>query len=154
MEKRIRILLVDDEPSIVKMVGRRLEMEGYEVLVAMDGEEALQKARAEGPDLIILDLMLPKINGYEVCALLKKDSRYEKIPVIMFSARVQEKDEKMGLDAGATAYIRKPFKSQDLIEQIRSLVPPSLSPPEADSKRGQTPSRDLTPSKKIRPFPV
>ena len=121
-DKKLRILLVDDEPSIVKMVGKRLEVEGFEVSVAMDGQEGLQKAQSQQQDLIILDLMLPKLNGYEVCGILKRDSRYEKIPVLMLSARAQEKDEKEGMAVGANAFMRKPFKSQELVEKIKSLL--------------------------------
>ncbi len=117
-----KILLVDDEPSIVKMIGKRLEVEGFEVTVAMDGQEGLQKAQSQQQDLIILDLMLPKLNGYEGCGLLKRDSRYEKIPIIMLSARAQEKDETEGLAAGASAFMTKPFKSQELVERIKALL--------------------------------
>ena len=122
MSDKAKILLVDDEPSIVKMVGKRLEVEGFEVLMAMDGQEGLKKAQTENPELIILDIMLPKLNGYEVCTMLKQDTRYQKIPVLMFTARAQEKDEKLGLECGANAYLRKPFKAQELLEQIRSLL--------------------------------
>lgn len=129
MTTSLRILLVDDEPSIVKMVGKRLEVEGYEVLVAMDGQEALKKAQTETPDLLILDLMLPKLNGYEVCMMLKEDTRYQKIPVIMFTAKAQEQDEKLGLACGANVYMRKPFKAQELLEQIRALTSKVASTP-------------------------
>ena len=101
MAEKHRILLVDDEPSIVKMVGKRLEVEGFDVLVAMDGQDGLAKAQAEHPDLIILDLMLPKLNGYEVCTMLKQDARYQKMPIILFTAKAQEKDEKLGMECGA-----------------------------------------------------
>lgn len=121
-DKKVRILLVDDEPSIVKMVGKRLEVEGFEVLVAMDGQEAVKKVQTDTPDLVILDLMLPKLNGYEVCMMLKEDTRYQKIPVVMFTAKAQEQDEKLGLACGADAYIRKPFKAQELLDQIRALA--------------------------------
>ncbi len=120
--KQRRVLLVDDEPSIVKMVAKRLEVAGFEVLVAMDGEEALEKVKTSAPDVIILDCMLPKLNGYEVCAALKADPQYQKLPVIMLSARVQEKDEKSGLECGANAYMKKPFNSQELVGQINALV--------------------------------
>ena len=125
-----RILLVDDEPSIVKMVGKRLEVEGFDVLIAMDGQAGLAKAQTEHPDLIILDLMLPKLNGYEVCTMLKQDSRYQKIPILLFTAKTQEKDEQLGRECGANAYIRKPFRAQELIEQIRKLIAQSLPAPE------------------------
>ena len=133
MGERLRILLVDDEPSIVKMVGKRLEVEGFEVLIATDGQDGLDKARAESPDLIVLDLMLPKLNGYEICTMLKQDSRYQKIPVVMFTAKAQEKDEKLGLECGANAYVRKPFRAQELLGKIRSLLPeaPAGSTPPA-----------------------
>lgn len=124
MADKARILLVDDEPSIVKMVGKRLEVEGFEVTVAMDGQEALKAAQTQAPELIILDLMLPKLNGYEVCMVLKEDLRFQKIPVIMFTAKAQEQDEKLGLACGADAYLRKPFKAQELIDQIRTLLHP------------------------------
>ena len=123
MAERHRILLVDDEPSIVKMVGKRLEVEGFEVLIAMDGQEGLDKARAERPDLIVLDLMLPKLNGYEVCTMLKQDTRYQGIPVVLFTAKAQEKDEKLGMECGANAYVKKPFRAQELLEKIRALLP-------------------------------
>ncbi|MBI3322548.1 MAG: response regulator [Candidatus Omnitrophica bacterium] len=119
--KKRRILLVDDEPSILKMVSKRLEVAGFEVMVAMDGEEGLEKAKSLGPDVVILDLMLPKLNGYEVCAALKADPRHSKLPIILLSARVQDQDEKSGLGCGADAYMRKPFNSQDLVEQINTL---------------------------------
>ena len=122
MAEKSRILLVDDEPSIVKMVGKRLEVEGFEVLVAMDGQEGLTKAQAERPDLIILDLMLPKLNGYEVCTMLKQDTRYQKIPIVLFTAKAQDKDEKLGMQCGANAYVRKPFRAQELLERIRTLI--------------------------------
>ena len=123
MAERHRILLVDDEPSIVKMVGKRLEVEGFEVLIAIDGQEGLDKARAERPDLIVLDLMLPKLNGYEVCTMLKQDTRYQGIPVVLFTAKAQEKDEKLGMECGANAYVKKPFRAQELLEKIRALLP-------------------------------
>jgi DNA-binding response OmpR family regulator len=123
MAEKPRILLVDDEPSITKMVGKRLEVEGFEVAVAMDGEEALAKAQAQPPpDLIILDLMLPKMNGYEVCTMLKQDARHQKIPIIMFTAKASEKDEKTAMECGANAYVRKPFRAPELVEKMRGLL--------------------------------
>ena len=123
MADKPRILLVDDEPSIVKMVGKRLEVEGFDVLVAVDGQEGLTKARAERPDLIVLDLMLPRLNGYEVCTMLKQDARYQRIPIVLFTAKTQDKDEKLGMECGADAYVRKPFRAQELLDKIRSLLP-------------------------------
>ena len=128
MAEKPRILLVDDEPSIVKMVGKRLEVEGFDVLIAMDGQEGLTKAQSERPNLIILDLMLPKLNGYEVCTMLKQDTRYQKIPIVLFTAKAQDKDEKMGMECGANAYVRKPFRAAELLEQIRKLLEAPAQP--------------------------
>ena len=117
-----KILIVDDEPELVEMVKIRLESYKYEVIVAYDGQEALKKARQEKPDLIILDLMLPKIDGYKVCRMLKFDEEYKKIPIIMFTARSQESDEKLGYECGADAYITKPFEPAVLLAKIKELV--------------------------------
>lgn len=122
MDGRVKILLVDDEPSLVKIVSRRLEAEGFEVCVAMDGEEALRQVESQRPKLIILDVMLPKMNGYEVCRTLKWDRRYQKIPVLLFTAKALERDEKFGFEAGADAYVRKPFRAPELLEKIRALL--------------------------------
>jgi DNA-binding response OmpR family regulator len=129
MGDRLRILLVDDEPSIVKMVGKRLEVEGFEVLIATDGQDGLAKARSASPDLVVLDLMLPKMNGYEVCTMLKQDARYQRIPIVLFTAKAQEKDEKLGMECGADAYVRKPFRAQELLDRIHALLPGSSHQP-------------------------
>ena len=104
------------------MVSKRLEVEGFDVLIAMDGQDGLAKAQAESPDLIILDLMLPKLNGYEVCTMLKQDTRYQKIPIMLFTAKAQVKDEQLGMECGANAYLRKPFQAKELMDKIRSLL--------------------------------
>ncbi len=122
MAEKSRILLVDDEPDIVEVFAKRLQLEGYEVLMAIDGEAALAKARQEKPDLIILDLMLPKMDGYKVCSFLKKDSRSAQIPIIIVTARIQDSEEKLGYECGANAYFTKPFDSTDLMAKIRSLL--------------------------------
>lgn len=114
--------MVDDEEDLVKTVAFRLEANGYEVTSAYNGMEAIDKVHKDNPDLVILDIMLPKIDGYKVCGLLKKDPRYKDIPIIMFSARAQESDIKMGEEAGADAYITKPFEPQALLEKIRELL--------------------------------
>ena len=121
MDKK-KILLVEDEKVLIETVTLRLEAAGYEVIPAYDGREGLEKAKREKPDLIILDLMLPKMDGYKVCGLLKADTRYNKIPIIMFTARAQESDKKMGQEVGADAYITKPFEPQLLLEKIRELL--------------------------------
>lgn len=117
-----KILIVDDEPDIVKTVSFRLKAAGYEVVSAADGLEGLEKARQEKPDLIILDLMLPKMDGYQICRMLKFDSQFAKIPIIMFSARAQDSDQQMGKDVGANAYITKPFEPEILLGKIKELI--------------------------------
>ncbi len=117
-----RILVVDDEKSIVKLVKMYLEHHRYEIITANDGQEGLEKVKTGKPDLIVLDLMLPKMNGYKVCGLLKKDTRYAKIPVVMFTAKAQEKDVKLGQEVGADAYITKPYESEILLAKIKELL--------------------------------
>ena len=122
MSEKKRILVVEDEEAMVDLVKMRLEANGYEVITAYDGQEGLDKARKLEPDLIILDLMLPKMDGYKICGLLKADTRYSKIPVIMFTAKVQEDDVKLGKEVGADAYITKPFEPQTLLGEIEALL--------------------------------
>ena len=128
MSEKPRILLVDDEPSIVKMVGKRLEIEGFQVILATDGQAALSRVQTDHPDLVILDLMLPKLNGYEICTMLKQDTRHRHIPVVIFTAKTQEKDEKMAVDCGADAFVRKPFRAEELLDKVRKLLA-AASPP-------------------------
>jgi len=117
-----KILLVDDEPHIIMMLENRMKHEGYEVITACDGQEALTKAKKEKPDLIILDLMLPKLDGYKVCRMLKFDEKYKHIPIIMLSARAQEADKKMGETVGADGYVTKPFEPQVLLGKVKELL--------------------------------
>ena len=117
-----RILIIEDTEDVVMLVKMYLESHCYEVLTAYDGQEGLEKAKTEKPDLIILDLMLPRINGYKVCGLLKNDARYTKIPVILFTAKAQEKDKQLGKEVGADAYITKPFEPEILLAKIKELL--------------------------------
>ncbi|MCM8776542.1 MAG: response regulator [Candidatus Omnitrophica bacterium] len=117
-----KILIVDDEPIIVRVLESRLKTQGYEVVNAYDGQEGLNKVRLENPDLIILDIMLPKMDGYRVCRLLKLDDKYKHIPVLMLSARVQNEDKEKGMAAGADAYITKPFNPKELLDTIQALL--------------------------------
>ena len=116
------ILIVDDEKDLVSMVKLRLEALGYDTIEAYDGQEALTKARNEKPDLIILDLMLPKMDGYKVCRMLKFDSRYKSIPIILFTARAQDSDKDLGKEVGADAYITKPFEAEVLLSKVKELL--------------------------------
>ncbi len=122
MNNKKKILLVDDEQDMVYAVKMQLEASGFKVLTAQDGQEGLDKARAEKPDLIILDLMLPMIDGYKVCRMLKFDEKYKNIPVIIYTARAQEADEKLGYEVGADAYMTKPFDPKKLLAKINELL--------------------------------
>ena len=117
-----RILIVDDEPDLLEMVQINLEMEGYECLVAFDGFRALDRVRKERPDLIILDVMLPGLNGYKVCRLLKFDEKYKRIPIIMLTAEAQQADRLMGEATGANYYMTKPFDADKLLAKVKELL--------------------------------
>ena len=121
MDKK-KILVVEDEIQLAEMLKLRLEAHNYQVVIAQDGQEGLDKARQEIPDLIILDLMLPKIDGYKVCGLLKKDARYTKIPIVIFTAKIQEEAVKLGRELGANAYLTKPFEPDVLLAKIKELI--------------------------------
>jgi len=117
MEKKI--LIVEDEQAIVDIITFNLEREGYTVLAAYDGEEGVEKAKAENPDLILLDLMLPKMDGYEVCKYLRKTMS---TPIIMLTAREEEVDKILGLELGADDYITKPFSMRELMARVKANI--------------------------------
>ncbi len=117
-----KILVVDDEPDVSKLLKARLESAGYAVFAAFDGVEALKAVKEFSPDLILLDVMLPKMDGYQVCRLLKFDEKSKNIPVIMLTARAGESDKDKSLEAGADAYLTKPFKSDELLSTISSVI--------------------------------
>jgi two-component system alkaline phosphatase synthesis response regulator PhoP len=117
-----KILVVDDEIYIVHILDFSLGMEGYEVVTALDGEQALEKLQSERPDLIVLDIMMPKLDGYEVCKAIKSNSETRHIPVILLSAKGRNVDQKMGFDVGADDYITKPFSPRKLVERINQLL--------------------------------
>jgi two-component system alkaline phosphatase synthesis response regulator PhoP len=117
-----KILIVDDEVDLVEAIRFLLEGEGYRVLVSGDGEDALHQARRENPHLIILDIMLPKLDGYKVCRQLKSDKRYKQIPILMLTARAQQKDRIIGMEAGADEYIIKPFDLAAFMEKVKTYL--------------------------------
>jgi DNA-binding response OmpR family regulator len=122
-----KILVVDDEIYIVHILDFSLGMEGYEVLTALDGEQAVDKARSEHPDLIVLDIMMPKLDGYETCKILKAGEDTKSIPVILLSAKGRNVDQKIGFEVGADDYITKPFSPRKLVERINTLLGQSNS---------------------------
>jgi len=117
-----RILIVEDQAKIVSMLKMRLEANNYEVITAGDGEEGLEKAQNGKPDLIIMDVMLPKMNGYKVCQLLKADPKYSEIPIIISSGRTPQEVGKVGKEVGADAYVSKPFEAEVLLSKIKELL--------------------------------
>lgn len=116
------VLIVEDEKDIIKMLEYNLQKEGFKTFSVRDGEDALDAAKAERPDLILLDLMLPGIDGLEVCKALKADSKTVSIPVIMLTAKGQESDKIVGLELGADDYMTKPFSPRELIARIKAVL--------------------------------
>jgi two-component system response regulator VicR len=114
-----RILVVDDEPPIVDVLSYNLQQANYEVIVARDGQEALARAQQEQPDLIILDLMLPRLDGLEVCRALRKERQ---VPIIMLTARDSEVDRVVGVELGADDYVVKPFSVRELMARVKSVL--------------------------------
>ncbi len=115
-----RILIVDDEPNIAASLEFLLQRGGYEVRIAHDGEEALAQAEAFGPQLVLLDVMMPKLNGYEVCQRLRQNGRDVKI--VMLTARGREVDAEKGKALGADLYVTKPFSTRELVAQVKDLL--------------------------------
>jgi DNA-binding response OmpR family regulator len=122
LSERPLVLCADDDEDILSLVSLRLHRAGFEVATAVDGEKAVEIARSLSPALAVLDVMMPKRTGYEVLAELRADVTLREIRVILLSARVQESDVARGLDAGADAYLAKPFKAQDLVELVEQLL--------------------------------
>src|SRR5665213_2730947 len=116
------ILVVDDDPVIQKLLEVNFSIEGYDVEVASDGMEAIEKAKAVSPDLIVLDVMMPKMNGLEAAKALKADPATSSIPIIMLSAKAQDVDQDAGREAGVNLYMTKPFDPLDLLDRAAELI--------------------------------
>jgi len=119
---RSKILVVDDEPEAVELVEFNLKQAGYEVAAAADGAEALKKAHSLLPNLIILDLMLPEVDGLEVCKMLRRDPSTSSVPIIMLTAKAAEIDRILGLELGADDYMTKPFSPRELILRVKNIL--------------------------------
>ena len=117
-----RILIVDDEPSIVISLEYLMRREGFEVAVAADGEAALAAVAARPPDLVILDVMMPRLNGFEVCQRLRAEPAWRGVRVLMLTAKGRESELQKGLSLGADAYVTKPFSTRDLVAEVRRLL--------------------------------
>ena len=118
----MKILVVDDEPDIVELVTYNLRKEGFDVSSAFDGEEALARIRKEKFDFVILDLMLPGIQGMEICRIMRSDPRMKNIPIIMLTAKGEELDKILGLEMGADDYMTKPFSPRELLARIKTVM--------------------------------
>jgi len=117
-----KILVVDDDLQTVKLVGLVLDRRGYEIIAARDGEQALNKARAEDPDLVVLDVMMPKMSGYEVSRQLRSDPKTADLPILMFTAKSQVQDKVAGFEAGADDFLTKPIHPQELVSRVEALL--------------------------------
>ena len=120
--KKGKILVVDDENYILHILDFSLGAEGYEVITAEDGEEAVRKTKEERPDLVVLDVMMPKMDGFEACRAIKRDADVAQTPVILLSAKSRDIDQRQGFEAGADDYITKPFSPGRLVERVHGLL--------------------------------
>lgn len=121
-EARHKILITDDDPVIIELLQVNLQFEGYDVITAADGQEAVERAHDEHPDLMILDIMMPRMDGWTARAELLKDPRTAEIPVIFLSARAQQADLRKGYEAGVAAYVTKPFEPVELLDLIAQIL--------------------------------
>jgi CheY-like chemotaxis protein len=128
--RQTRILVADDDPVILRLLQVNFNLEGYEVHTATRGEEALDKAKEHLPDVILLDVMMPGVDGWEVCRRLKEDEATAAIPVIFLSARAQDQDRRRGYELGVVAYVTKPFDPGELIEVVQRSLRGSPEPQE------------------------
>ena len=117
-----KVLTVDDEPNIVVSVEFLMQREGHEVVTAADGQEAMDLLKESRPDLLILDVMMPRKNGFEVCAEVRTDNRLSGMPILMLTAKGREAEMKKGLSLGADAYITKPFSTHELVTKVNELL--------------------------------
>ncbi len=120
--QHIKILIVDDEPNILMSLEFLMKKEGYKVFIARDGEEAFDIIRAEIPDVVLLDVMMPKVDGYEVCGFVKNSPAYQHIKVVFMSSKSREADLRKGYDLGADLYIPKPFSTRDMVAKVNALT--------------------------------
>lgn len=133
MADRKRVLVVDDEPDVLLLCRVNLEFEGYEVIEASDGVEAMERVRERRPDIILLDVMMPRMDGWQVLAELKNDDVLKDIPVVMLTAKVQDQDQIRGWSSGAAEYITKPFSPLSLSQVLEDVL--SHDPDEEDRRR-------------------
>jgi DNA-binding response OmpR family regulator len=124
-KKQPKILLIDDDPNVLEILSEKLRSVGYKIVTASAGLDGLNTVYKESPNLIILDLMLPQLDGLQVCRILKFDERYKKTPIIMLTGRTEEKNLRLGLKAGANKYLTKPFEPNQVLNEVKQLLSPS-----------------------------
>jgi CheY-like chemotaxis protein len=134
MSERRTVLVVDDEPDVLLLCRVNLEFEGYEVIEAADGEQAMQQVQARRPDVVLLDVMMPKMDGWQVLAAIKADEALTDIPVVMLTAKVQDQDQIRGWSQGAADYITKPFSPLALSQVLQDVLE---TDPEEEARRRQ-----------------
>lgn len=117
-----RILIADDEPNIVISLEYLMKREGFEVSIAEDGDQAVAMIRADPPDLVILDVMMPRLNGFEVCQEIRSDPKLQSVRILMLTAKGRETEVTKGLALGADAYVTKPFSTKELVERVRAML--------------------------------
>jgi DNA-binding response OmpR family regulator len=129
------VLVVEDEPDVAELIRFNLFKEGYEVVVVGNGADAVRRARDSKPDVILLDIMVPQLNGWEVCRRLKQDDETRRIPIIMVTGRVDEGDKVLGFELGADDYVTKPFSARELLARVRAVTRRGRAADGADKKR-------------------
>lgn len=139
--EKLKVLVVEDEPLISEMISKSLRLEGYLVESAATGEEGLKKVREASPDLVLLDVLLPKIDGWEVLTELREDPRSRNVPVIMLTALADEKSKVQGLRGGADDYVTKPFSALELMARVEAVLKRADRTPYRDAARQQIPAR-------------
>src|SRR5438270_4102267 len=122
MPAAVRMLVVDDDPVILKLLRISFEMEGFEVLSAADGQEGLQRARSEHPDVVLSDVMMPRVDGLQLLAELKADPATARLPVVLLSAKAQNAEVRQGLAMGADDYVTKPFDPLELLDRVNAVL--------------------------------
>jgi two-component system, OmpR family, alkaline phosphatase synthesis response regulator PhoP len=130
-----RVLVVEDEPDVAELIRFNLFKEGYEVVVVGNGADAVRRARDSKPDVILLDIMVPQLSGWEVCRRLKQDDETRRIPIIMVTGRVDEGDKVLGFELGADDYVTKPFSARELLARVRAVTRRGRAADGADKKR-------------------